>query len=80
MTQVYAIRYLAHGINRLAATAEVKRITRTDRERAKLNVRSFRIGRLEISSFRAFGMNNVSVKWSGRTMAKLATRTRTGRA
>ncbi len=38
MTQVYAIRYLAHGINRLAATSEVKRISRTDKERAKLNI------------------------------------------
>lgn len=67
-------RSAADTASAIAANAEVRRIRRSEVERRKLGVRTVRVGRLEVSRFRAFGMKNVTVRWNGSVVVKLGVR------
>ena len=72
MTQVYAVRYLAASMDRLAAVQENKRHARSETERAKLGKRTYSVFGVELAVFDAFGMRNVTVRRNGRVVVKMA--------
>ena len=72
MTQVYAVRYLAASMDRLAVVQENKRHARSETERAKLGKKVYSVFGVELAVFDAFGMRNVTVRRNGRVVVKMA--------